>query len=869
VLTGYTAETNKNSIATIVLNFDNDHCYERCILPYKKLSRPKLGLALSGGGLRGAAQIGVLKALENNKISIDYIVGTSIGAIIGGLYASGYSADEIWDFTKSINWSEILNDTPERSTLFLGEKQKESRALLQFRLDNLKPVLPKALTPGHKLADILTYMILNAPYHSKDFNTLKIPLKIVTSDLLSGEKIIRTQGDLAEAMRASIAIPLLLSPVTSDTLLLADGGILDNIPVEEVKKMGADIVLAVDTTSPLRKKNEMNAPWEVADQVTTIMQQNHNREQLALADEIITFNDFKSTSTNFTTLDYLYSEGIKRTNEKVTRLKTLVNIRKMYPTDSTLFSIDKVKIDTLGSSDSFNTYVDTTRHQKISKDAISFTLQKVYEQGWLSDAKADIYTVNGDTVLAYHFLPAPIIKEFVFYGNSLLPDSTIHSIFHELLNKPINFFKTTQAFERLIKIYRKRGLSLAHISDITYSPEDEIAKIYVNEGMITSISCTGIHRTKNFVIERELPFKINQVFQIEKAKQGLDNVYGTGLFNSVKLKAEQYSNENKVILEVQEKPPTVVRIGAHFDQERKGSSFVEISNENLFGTGNDLTLHSLYGMRDLNFSAEYSIDRIFKTYLTSRINIRSDFSKQYSYDDFKGVGEYGRYATGAVLSLGQQIERFGTISGFMRLEQIHIRSISGHGYDPGKLFVNTIGFSSLVDTRDQIPFVRTGRLYEFIYEVSSGTFLGADISYFKVKNLFKTYHTISRNHTLCLALFWGTSDLTTPFSEQFRIGEANSFQGLREGELQGRHVIHGSIEYRPQIFARRLFDIYLSFRYDIAAAWENTVDIYKENFIDGRGLGIALKTPLGPLNLSYGKSSNGKSRIYLIAGYNF
>jgi len=255
--------------------------------------------------------------------------------------------------------------------------------------------------------------------------------------------------------------------------------------------------------------------------------------------------------------------------------------------------------------------------------------------------------------------------------------------------------------------------------------------------------------------------------------------------------------------------------------------------------------------------------------LTSRLTLYRYFNKNFSYEDFKGTGEYGRYATGSVFSLGQQIQRFGTISGFMRLEQIQIRNISGFGFDPGKLFVNTIGFNSLVDTRDQVPFPRTGRFYEFIYEVSSGTLLGADISYFKVSNHIDSYTTFHHHHTLNMQLFWGTSDLTTPFSEQFRIGAGNSFHGLREGELQGRTVIHGSVEYRPLIFSKKYVDLYLTFRYDIAAAWENTVEIYKEDFINGQGVGVALKTPLGPLRFTYGKANKGQHRFYLLAGYNF
>lgn len=850
----------QKTIKRFYLKFaETEHPPQRMI-SYKKIQRPKIGLALSGGGMRGVAQIGVLKALTEENIPIDYIVGSSIGAVIGGIFASGYSADEIWNFVKKIDWTEILIDTPERSTLFLGEKQKHSRSILNFRLKRLKPSLPQALTPGHKLLNVLNDIVTNAPIHSNDFSKFDTPLRIITTDILNGKKIVVEKGDLVEMMRASIAIPLLLPPIEYGNMLLADGGILDNIPVKEVYDFGANVVIAVNTTSPLRTKSQMTAPWEYADQVTTIMQQQSNKIQLTSADVVIDFSDITGTSTNINEMDKIFLLGYERTKASIEKIKSL----SCHKSDNNTYYFKNVQVP-----NEFENIVHLPTNGYIAEKEIYEILQDIYFQGSVSNCFAFIKTCGPDTFLVFEVTKNPILKDVRFIGNKIIPDSVLIKPFQTMLNKPINHTLAHKALSDLIKLYRNNGYSLAFISNIMYSSQNNCADIFINEGKITSLAYAGLYQTKKYVIDREFSLKLDQIFQYEKAKRGIENLFGTGLFQSINMETNQSGENSGIILRMQEKPSSVVRIGAKFDRDRNGNSFLEISNENLFGTGNDVTIHGQYGDRELGVRLEYRADRIFKTYLTSHLRLHHFYSKHFAYENFNNVGEYGRKSSGAFFSIGQQIERFGTLSGFLRVEKIEISNIYGYGFDTGALFINTFGLNSLVDTRDQMPFPRTGRYHEFTYQVSSGDFLGADISFFKVNNMFETYYTIKHRHTLCTKLFWGTSDLTTPYSEQFRIQERASFYGLREGQLEGRHLVHGSFEYRPLLLSRQLLEFYITLRFDIAASWENTVEIYKEDFITGRGVGLSLKTPFGPVALAYGVTNRNTSRLYFYAGYDF
>jgi len=839
-----------------------------CLIPYKQIERPTIGLALSGGGLRGVAQIGVLKVLEENNIPVDYIVGTSIGAVIGGLYASGYSPDEIWDITRSFNWSNALNDAPKRSTLFLGEKQKRGRAIIQFRMDNLKPVFPEALTPGQNLGDFLTNLVLHAPYHSQDFNKLKTPIRIIATDILSGRKIIMDKGDLAEIMRASIAIPLLFTPVEDSTKMLIDGGVLDNIPVEEVKNFGADITIGVNTTSPLRKREELQLPWEVADQVTTIMQQQKNEEQLKKADIVITIEDVLSSSSNQDNIDSLYHEGQKRTKQQLHHILKLLDQNPGQNNEDESYFINNIIINK-NIYDLYAHVLDTTGNRKISGEEINNTLKKLYSTGNFENVYAQLQNKSDKISLHYFFDYNPPLENVIFIGQSIFPDTVLQNIFKPLYGKPINFFDSQKAIEKVLKLFRESGYSLAEINNITFSKYLNRAIIYISEGKINSVSFTGNRKTRKFVLANEFPLKPPNTFKNDLLQAGINNIFGTGLFNSVSLNISQNRNGYNLKIHLQEKPSNVVRFGIRYDDERWGRSFIEFADENLLGMGNDLTLQAQYGEKDRMFSADYRADRIFNTYLTTRTNIHRNENKYFSYKTFNQVGEYNRLATGLIFSVGQNIERFGTISGIMRIEEIKINKIYGYGYDEGALTISTIGVRSIVDTRDQVPFPTSGKYHRFEYEISSGTFLGADISYFKVQNSLSTYMTFYKQHTLCPKLFWGTSDLTTPFSEQFKLGGRDSFYGFRECALQGRHTFLASLEYRYLVRKIWLFDTFVSFRYDFGAVWEGELFIQSKDFINGRGLALSLKTPLGPFSIAYGQTSTRDERIYISAGYNF
>ncbi len=244
--------------------------------------RPRVGLVLSGGGARGAAHIGVLKELERLQVPVDFIAGTSMGAIIGGLYASGMSADEIEKALLGIDWDRALSDKPNRNKLSFRRKRDDDDILIRSGVgfNDGEIQLPRGLLEGQNLGLILQSLTLHvAQIH--DFDKLSIPFRAVATDISTGQAVVMAGGDLATAMRASMSVPAFFSPVEVDGKLLVDGGVSDNLPVEVVRQMGADVVIAVDISTPLSGKAKMKNLFSITEQLTSILTRNNTERSLA------------------------------------------------------------------------------------------------------------------------------------------------------------------------------------------------------------------------------------------------------------------------------------------------------------------------------------------------------------------------------------------------------------------------------------------------------------------------------------------------------------------------------------------------------------------------------------------------------------
>ncbi|MEN6444980.1 MAG: patatin-like phospholipase family protein [Candidatus Cloacimonas sp.] len=234
------------------------------------LTAEKLGYALSGGGARGFAHIGVLKVLEEEGIHPDFIAGTSIGAVIGALYAMGYSAQELEDICSQINWDELTGDVQKRKDLYIGQKRWSPYGNAVFELnEKWVPQIPSSFFVGNNL-NLELFKYTAAASQLKNFNDLPIPFACNATDLVTGEGIAFTSGSLMQAIRASISIPSLIEPFELNGHFYIDGGISQNMPIDLLHQMGADQVLGIKVNSTLRKEDDLNSFVDILDQSINI-----------------------------------------------------------------------------------------------------------------------------------------------------------------------------------------------------------------------------------------------------------------------------------------------------------------------------------------------------------------------------------------------------------------------------------------------------------------------------------------------------------------------------------------------------------------------------------------------------------------------
>jgi NTE family protein len=244
--------------------------------------RPRIGLVLAGGGAKGFAHIGVIKVLEEMRIPIDFVAGTSMGSLVGGLYASGMSSDRLEEIILGVYWDDLFHDNPVRKDLSFRRKTDDSEYLVRIPVGyrDGRFTSPKGLIEGQKINLLIKSLLLPAS-QIQDFDKLPIPFRAVAADIENGEAVVLGSGDLAMALRASMSIPGAFSPVEMGGRLLVDGGIALNLPMEVAREMGADVLIVVDLTIPLKKKEELNSGLAVAGQSSAFLTRRNVQRQLA------------------------------------------------------------------------------------------------------------------------------------------------------------------------------------------------------------------------------------------------------------------------------------------------------------------------------------------------------------------------------------------------------------------------------------------------------------------------------------------------------------------------------------------------------------------------------------------------------------
>ena len=843
------------------------------LVAHGELIRPKIGLVLSGGGARGIASIGVLRAFERARLPIDFIVGTSIGSIMGGLYAAGYSVGDLMAMVDSTDWQEILSlsDETRRSDLFYDQKLARDKSLLVLRFDGFEPVLPEAFSTGQRLTDYLNILALQGIYHpSPSFDDLRIPFRSVATDLISGKRVVIDQGDLSEALRASVTVPLLFSPVIRDTTELMDGGLVSNIPADVARSWGADIVVVVDVTSPLRPASELNTPWGVADQIIGITMQQANQLQLKNADFVIQPALGNRSSTDFVNLDSLINLGEEAAEQLLPeireRLRQLSKKTEPGDSDGTMLKNLRVVLEPAQENDPLFEPLTDLEARDVTRGELREALSTMYETGPMQSVELVIDEYPDRSELRPRVAMNPVLESVDFIGSDRISSDSLLTVFSPLLGRRINSHECRKALEDVLILYKKNGYSLARIRSAVLDSATGHAVIKIDEGIVYRRTIVGTKRTKDYVIWRELPWKQGDVFDINSVATGLRNLYGTSLFEQVSLNIRQEGPDGErqiVVINARERSTDLIRLGLTLDNERNVQPSFDVRDENFLGIASELGAHFFGGLRNRSYVGDFKATRIFNSYLTF------DLKGYYELKDinvFKNDpagtsrrwnrvrdGEYREVREGVSLSFGTQLERLGQVTVEARSEHQRLWSIFNQPVASESFHVNSIKFGTRVDSRDRFPYPREGTMLEFSYE--SGFAKAADrLGFTKMVFNYSFYKTFFSRQTLSPRIQFGFGDETVPITEMFTLGGEESFFGFREDDARGRQLLSLSLEYRYFLPIRVLFDTYFKLRYDLGHIWEKAEQIRLKDMRHGIGVGLGLDSPIGPVEFSVGRA---------------
>lgn len=398
--------------------------------------RPRVGLVLGGGGARGAAHIGVLRELERQRIPIDAIAGTSMGAVVGSLYASGKTPDELEALVESIDWADAFIDTPHRRDLTYRRKEDDAAypAKLELGLRDGEVLIPRGLIQGQKLQLILREELLHVSYID-NFDDLPTPFRAVASDIETGELYVMRSGDLALAARASMSAPGIFAPVEIDGRTLVDGGLVGNVPVDVIREMDVDIVIAVDVEFPLYAPGELQSALAISEQMLTILIRKETLRQLSgLRDRDVLIRPELGNhgSTNFDDIVNVIRPGEEATRAAAADLAPLalneneyqahLDQRRRPRLQATRLSFVRVLDDGPLSSEVLQSRLLTRPGDAIDPGKLADDLDRLYALNYYEHVGYRLVTENGQTGVEFETIGKRWGPNFLKFGLSLEDD---------------------------------------------------------------------------------------------------------------------------------------------------------------------------------------------------------------------------------------------------------------------------------------------------------------------------------------------------------------------------------------------------------------------------------------------------------------
>ena len=712
--------------------------------PILDAERERVGLVLSGGAARGLAHVGVLKALEEQGIVIDAIAGTSMGAVVGGLYAAGYRIEELEKLATELNWQQALSDAPPREDIPFRRKQDDRDFLVKQKLsfrDDGSLGLPLGVLQGQNLALLLEKLFARAGA-VEDFDQLPIPFRAVAADISTGETVVFSQGHLALAVRASMSIPAVLTPVEVDGQLLVDGGISNNIPVDIARQMGVDRLIVVDIGSPLASTESLHTVFDILNQSVALLTRRNSEAQLA-------------------------------------------------------------------------------------------TLQ---EQDILVQPPLSGFGIT-DFARAQEMMDAG--------------------------------YRATHALQ-----WRFAGLA---------QPLPEQKKIASNTKklkkapLITSVQVTNTSKVGDEVIRYYIRQPLNEPLDIEKLQKDMGTLYGLEYFDRVEYRLQPEKGGNALVINATDKGTGTdyLRLGLNLSDDLRGDSVFNIGASFRMNGINRLGAEWLsrvqLGDNQELYTEFYQPLDIGSRYFVSPW-LHAEVRNIKFVEDNDPIAEYRLQRVRYGFNLGRQIAtnaelRFGLGSGWGNADvRIGDRDLPDFSFKEG-YYKLEYAFDSL----DNVNFPSRGEELR-MSAWKHATELGSDERYRQWLVEINKPFNWGANTWILGGRYARTLDANEVVTSSYQIGGAQRLSGYRENALAGQNVSIGRLIYYRQLTPVKNFSlglpVYAGMSLERGRVW-NQANELDSGYISAMSVFIAVDTPLGPLNFSYGVNDNSKSALYLNLGRSF
>lgn len=784
-------------------------------------TRPEIGLVLSGGGAKGFAHIGVLKMLDSLQITVDYITGTSMGGILGALYSIGYSGIEIEKMITSSDWNEIFTDQPPRQMLPYFNKKMTGRYQLEFGLDSITPVPRSGLIYGQKIS--LLFRSLTFPYENvKNFDELPIPFRCIAVDLVSGNEVHLKSGSLAKAMRATMAIPTVFSPVEWGDSLLVDGGMSNNLPVDVVQKMGADIVIAVDVGSKLKNRQDLNSAISILQQTISIMGRERYRNNII--------------NTNLLIQPDLSSFNLAQFNSE--------KVKEILKAGETAARQSRSDLITMKEQFHLQRYQDHSTLYTLPQDTRVHTIQ-----------------ITGHTSIPFQNLYRMIgIKP----GDVLEPN---------ILRDRIADLKTSGKFESINVEWTRHSEKFVRLMVRVKEREKPI---------IAGIDIHGNNHYSESFLKQLLKLAPGDTLHTEVLNQQIMRIYALNEFEHIHYDIDPLpDNRVDLTLDIKELPLRRIHLGLRYDDHHKLVAAARIRASNVFSFLPKLNLDSelqFAGLTRFYLRATYPTEFLGLTLLPFFHQGMKSIPTRIVDTEGNQIAEYQDKSTTAAWGVGVMLSKSLYSELNLVVEEMDVSpNIAFPDPDLFPSWQDTLNQATItldLDTQDDALLPHNGINATFEYEASLQKFK-SDVPYMKLSSSIDMYKTLWNRHTIRIYGFYGNATEDLPVYKYFNKSKPEYMVGMQYDQIMGYKLallrLGYRLKYRNNIYFKWMGNVIWDYEYG-----DHPYPATEAYPLFGTGLGVLYESPLGPIQViaSVGDKKlqgqrEAQSVVYFKLGYRF